>query len=96
MSIQPIETPSSRTVKRTSKQSYLLAIALTSSTLLAGVSAMPMTTQAAGLGDLFGNNQSAAPSKFLPVDEAFQVSSSSTPTKSGTRLAINFDITPKH
>ncbi|WP_286741221.1 protein-disulfide reductase DsbD [Psychrobacter sp. UBA3068] len=96
MSIQPIETPSSRTVKRTSKQSYLLALALTSSTLLAGVSAMPMTTQAAGLGDLFGNNQSAAPSKFLPVDEAFQVSSSSTPTKSGTRLAINFDITPKH
>jgi thiol:disulfide interchange protein DsbD len=96
MSIQPIETPSSRTVKRTSKKSYLLALALTSSTLLAGVSAMPMTTQAAGLGDLFGNNQSAAPSKFLPVDEAFQVSSSSTPTKSGTRLAVNFDITPKH
>jgi len=30
------------------------------------------------------------------VDEAFQVISSSTPTQTGTRLSINFDITPEH
>ena len=55
-----------------------------------------MATQAVGLGALFGNDQSAGQSKFLPVDKAFQVSTSSQPTTSGTRLAINFDITPEH
>ncbi|BFM01741.1 hypothetical protein Psyaliredsea_03880 [Psychrobacter alimentarius] len=53
-------------------------------------------TQAAGLGDLFGKDQSGAKSEFLPVAQAFQVSSSSNAAKSGTRLAINFDITPGH
>ncbi|MDX2373811.1 sulfite exporter TauE/SafE family protein [Psychrobacter sp. PP-21] len=48
------------------------------------------------MSDLFGNSQSDTQSKFLPVDEAFQVISSSTPTQTGTRLSINFDITPEH
>ncbi|WP_201598066.1 protein-disulfide reductase DsbD [Psychrobacter vallis] len=101
MSIQPIEKISSLTVNRRSKNSYLLALALTGSSLLpalvaTGVMATSMTTQAAGLGDLFGNDQSTAQTKFLPVDKAFQVSTSSKATTSGTRLAINFDITPEH
>jgi thiol:disulfide interchange protein DsbD len=54
-----------------------------------------MSTQAAGLGDLFGNKSAAQP-KFLSVDQAFQVSTSSKPANNGTRLAINFDITPEH
>ena len=54
-----------------------------------------MSTQAAGLGDLFGNKSAAQP-KFLSVDQAFQVSTSSKPAANGTRLAINFDITPEH
>ena len=96
MSIQPIEKSSPLTASRSSKKSYLLALAFTSGSLLTGLMATSMTTQAAGLGDLFGNDQSAAQSKFLPVDQAFQVSTSSKPTTSGTRLAINFDITPEH
>ncbi|GHD30561.1 hypothetical protein GCM10016272_11440 [Psychrobacter glaciei] len=55
-----------------------------------------MTVQAAGLSDLFSSDKSAGQSKFLPVNQAFQVSTDSTPTKSGTRLSINFDITPEH
>ena len=55
-----------------------------------------MTTQAAGLGDLFSSNQSAGQSKFLSVDKAFQVTSSSKAVKAGTQLSINFDITPEH
>lgn len=96
MSIQPIEKSSPLTASRSSKKSYLLALAFTSGSLLTGVMATSMTTQAAGLSDLFGNDQSAAQTKFLPVDQAFQVSTSSKPTTSGTRLAINFDITPEH
>jgi len=96
MSIQPIEKSSPLTASRSSKKSYLLALAFTSGSLLTGLMATSMTTQAAGLGDLFGNDQSAAQSKFLPVDQAFQVSTSSKLTTSGTRLAINFDITPEH
>ncbi len=96
MSIQPIEKSSPLTASRSSKKSYLLALAFTSGSLLTGLMTTSMTTQAAGLGDLFGNDQSAAQSKFLPVDQAFQVSTSSKPTTSGTRLAINFDITPEH
>jgi thiol:disulfide interchange protein DsbD len=48
------------------------------------------------LGDLFSSDKSATQPKFLPVNEAFQVSSSSKPTNNGTRLSINFDITPEH
>lgn len=54
-----------------------------------------MTAQAAGLGELFGNNK-AEKSKFLSVDQAFQVDSSTKATSKGTRLAIAFDITPAH
>lgn len=106
MSMQPIKktaalTTKSRAKKSDCKKPYLLALALTGSSLLpalvaTGVLATPMATQAVGLGALFGNDQSAGQSKFLPVDKAFQVSTSSQPTTSGTRLAINFDITPEH
>ncbi|AOY42899.1 thiol:disulfide interchange protein [Psychrobacter sp. AntiMn-1] len=61
-----------------------------------GLTAVPVASQAAGLGDLFSSDKSATQPKFLPVDEAFQVSSSSKPVNNGTRLAINFDITPEH
>ena len=106
MSIKAIEKLSSLTPTHSAKKSYLLAFAMTSSSLFTGLlpiglvatglSAVSMTTQAAGLGDLFGNSKSAASSKFLPVDEAFQVISSTKSTNGGTRLAINFDITPQH
>src|SRR5690606_1882235 len=83
-----------------SKKSCLLAFAFSAGSLLTGLAATgltaaPVASQAAGLGDLFGNKSAAQP-KFLPVNEAFQVSSSSKPTNNGTRLAINFDITPEH
>ena len=94
MSIKTSPQPFSRTAKTLPKKSYVLAFAIASSSLLTGVAAP--TTQAAGLSDLFGNSQSDAQSKFLPVDEAFQVISSSKPTQVGTRLSINFDITPEH
>lgn len=69
------------------------AAALLATSLLAGLTMMP--AQAAGLGELFGNN-SAAQSKFLSVDQAFQVTSSSKATSAGTRFSISFDITPGH
>ena len=94
MSIKASSQPFSRTAKTSPKKSYVLAFAIASSSLLTGLA--PITAQAAGLSDLFGNSQSNAQSKFLPVDEAFQVISSSTPTQTGTRLSINFDITPEH
>ncbi|MGB3110426.1 MAG: protein-disulfide reductase DsbD [Psychrobacter alimentarius] len=106
MSTKSIEKTSSLTANRPSKKSYLLAFALSSSSLLTGLlptafvvtglTATSTMTQAAGLGDLFGKDQSGAKSEFLPVAQAFQVSSSSNAVKSGTRLAINFDITPGH
>lgn len=75
---------------------YLSALVLSASALLAGLSA-PMPAHAAGLGDLFGgSSDSRTQKKFLSVDEAFDVSSSSSPAKAGTRLSINFDITPEH
>ena len=91
-----LEKNAPRKAKHAAKPSYLLTLALSSSMLLTGLSAVSTTTQAAGLNDLFGDTQSGAKSEFLPVDQAFQVSSSSQSTKSGTRLAINFDITPQH
>ncbi|MEN6669847.1 protein-disulfide reductase DsbD [Psychrobacter sp. B38] len=96
-----LEKTAARTAKRASKPSYLLTLAFASSTLLTGVVAtglggLSTTTQAAGLGDLFGDTQGGTQSAFLPVDEAFQVSTSSQAAKTGTRLAINFDITPQH
>ena len=100
MSIKTAKTLSSlktplTTVDRRSKKSYLLAFAIAGSSLFAGLTATTMTTQAAGLGDLFSNNSAEQP-KFLPVDKAFQVTSSSKAAKSGTRLSINFTITPEH
>ena len=100
MSIKTAEKSPSLTENKSSKKSYLLAFALSASSLLTGLTATglvvaPVASQAAGLGDLFGNKSAAQP-KFLPVDQAFQVSSSSKATNNGTRLAINFDITPEH
>lgn len=75
---------------------YLSALVLSASALLVGLS-VPMPAHAAGLGDLFGgSSDSRTQKKFLSVDEAFDVSSSSSPAKAGTRLSINFDITPEH
>ncbi len=54
-----------------------------------------ISVQAAGLNDLF-KNSSSAKSKFLPVDEAFQVVSNTKATSKGTRLSISFEITPGH
>ena len=100
MSLKSAEKSPSLTQNKPSKKSYLLAFAFSAGSLLTGLGAtglmaVPVASQAAGLGDLFGNKSAAQP-KFLPVDEAFQVSSSSKPTNNGTRLSINFDITPEH
>ncbi|WP_201529927.1 protein-disulfide reductase DsbD N-terminal domain-containing protein [Psychrobacter frigidicola] len=92
-----IKTPLTQSAlnKATPKKSYIFALALASISLFTGLMATSMTVQAAGLNDLFGNSQSSA-SKFLSVDQAFQVSSSSKATSTGTRFSINFDITPGH
>lgn len=100
MSFKSAEKSPSLTQNKPSKKSYLLAFAVSAGSLLTGLAAtglmaVPVASQAAGLGDLFGNKSATQP-KFLPVNEAFQVSSSSKPTNNGTRLAINFDITPEH
>ena len=94
MSIKPPQRSQSLTANSQLGKSHLLALAIASSSLLAGLSVTSTTTQAAGLGDLFGSSKSE--SKFLPVDQAFQVSNSITPVDSGTRLSVNFDITPEH
>lgn len=101
MSLKSAEKSPSLTQNKPSKKSYLLAFALSAGSLLTGLAAtglmaVPVASQAAGLGDLFSSDKSATQPKFLPVNEAFQVSSSSKPTNNGTRLAINFDITPEH
>ncbi|MGO2386996.1 MAG: protein-disulfide reductase DsbD N-terminal domain-containing protein, partial [Psychrobacter sp.] len=95
MSIKTSRKSSSSSVSTHSKKARILALAIASGSLLTGLSATS-TVQAAELGDLFGNSESSSKSKFLPVDQAFQVSTNSTPVQSGTRLAINFDITPEH
>lgn len=79
----------------TAKKSYLLALALASSSLVTGI-AVSSTTQAASLGDLFSSDQSAGQKKFLSVDQAFKVSHSSKALDKGTTLSVNFDITPEH
>lgn len=81
--------------KRTSKKSCVLAVTMMSASLMTGLPMISMSAQAAGLGELFGNN-SAGQSKFLPVDKAFQVNSLTKATPKGTRLSITFDITPNH
>lgn len=62
---------------------------------MTGLSLFSMSTQAVGLNDLF-DNSSAGQSKFLPVDQAFQVSTTNKATAKGTRLSITFNITPGH
>ena len=96
MLIKTSQQSPSLTANTHAKKAYVLACVIASGSLLTGLLATSTTAQAAGLGDLFGSSQNTAQSKFLPVDEAFQVSSSSASTKSGTRLSINFDITPEH
>jgi len=101
MSLKSAEKSPSLTQNKPSKKSYLLAFAFSAGSLLTGLAAtgltaVPVASQAAGLGDLFSSDKSATQPKFLPVNEAFQVSSSSKPTNNGTRLSINFDITPEH
>ena len=93
-----IKTATSIINKRLAKKPHVLAIALMSTslmTVLSMTSMMSMSAQAAGLGELFSNNN-AAQSKFLPVDKAFQVDSTSKATSKGTQLSITFDITPGH
>ena len=96
MSVEFSQKPSARSHRTRAKKSYLLAMAIASTSLMSAMTFTSMTAQAASLGDLFSNNKSAGQSKFLPVDQAFQVVSSTKTTATGTRLAINFDITPKH
>lgn len=93
-----IKTATSIINKRLAKKPHLLAMALMRTSLMTGLSMtlmMLMSAQAAGLGELFSNNN-AAQSKFLPVDKAFQVDSISKATSKGTQLSITFDITPGH
>ncbi|WP_201529925.1 protein-disulfide reductase DsbD domain-containing protein [Psychrobacter frigidicola] len=96
MSIKTPTKKSSLTKKTNSKKSYIFALAVASTSLMTGLTATTMTTQAAGLGDLFSSDQSGAQKKFLPVDQAFQVGSTTKAVANGTRLSINFDITPEH
>lgn len=87
---------SNMTSKKTpNKKSSIWALALVSTSLMLGLPTTATTAQAVSLGDLFGNNQSST-QKFLPVGEAFQVGHTTQSTAEGTRLAINFDITPEH
>ncbi|MDN3453036.1 MULTISPECIES: protein-disulfide reductase DsbD domain-containing protein [unclassified Psychrobacter] len=78
-----------------SKNLYKLVLTVASTSLATVLSMTSVSAQAAGLNDLFNNNGSSK-SKFLPVDDAFQVVSSTKATSKGTRLSINFDITPGH
>ncbi|MGP4787941.1 protein-disulfide reductase DsbD N-terminal domain-containing protein [Psychrobacter sp. 1Y11] len=78
-------------IMRTSKITTGLSAIATASVL----SVAAMSTQAAGLNELFGNN-SASKAKFLSVDEAFDVLTDTKASAKGTRLSITFDITPGH
>ena len=90
-----IQTSTSAAIeKRAANKSYVLAFTVMSASLMAGLSMTSMSAQAAGLGELFNNSNTK--SKFLPVDEAFQVVSSTKATSKGTLLSINFNITPGH
>ena len=71
------------------KKSYVMAFAIAGSALTAGLGITSIPSQAAGLGDLFSNDSSTAQPKFLPVEQAFQVTSSSKASANGTRLNVN-------
>ena len=94
MSIKMPNTSPIVLMKPTSINVRAQAFAIISASLVAGLSMMSINAQAAGLNDLFGNT--SVKSKFLPVDEAFQVMSSIKVTAKGTRLSVTFDITPGH
>jgi thiol:disulfide interchange protein DsbD len=92
-----MNTPTLQSVainKRASKF-YAFAFTVASTSLMTVLSMTSISAQAAGLSDLF-NSSNSSQSKFLPVDEAFQVLSSTKATSKGTRLSIMFDITPGH
>lgn len=91
----PIKMPASRIIAFNNRAVKRYAFAITSASLIAALSMTSISTQAAGLSDLF-NSSSSSQSKFLPVDEAFQVLSSAKATSKGTQLSIIFDITPGH
>lgn len=95
MSIKVLASKSAALTELTSKKSCALAFVIATTSLMTGLSMTAMSAQAAGLNDLFSNNN-AAQSKFLPVDKAFQVSSSTKATSKGTQLSIVFNITPGH
>ena len=93
MTIQTFASSHSVTQARAAKPSSLAMLVIMGASVLA----LPTSpSHAEGLGDLFGNDQSSSQSKFLPVDEAFQVSSSTKAVTAGTRMSINFDITSGH
>ena len=96
MSRQSAEPAASFIVNGRSTRSYWLAVTIAATTMLTGVGATTMTTQAAGLGDLFSSDKSGAQQKFLSVDKAFQVGHTTKAVANGTQLSINFDITPEH
>ena len=97
MSIKKTPMKKSFLMPKTTVKTYpFFAIAVASSALLTGLTATTMPTQAASLGDLFSSDQGGAKQKFLSVDKAFQVGSTTKAVTNGTRLAINFDITPEH
>ena len=96
MSLQTPSKNSSVTPSSKKTKSYVLAFALAGGSLLTGLGVTTVGVQAAGLGDLFSNDKSSAQAKFLPVEQAFQVSSSSKADAKGTTLAVNFTITPEH
>lgn len=81
--------------KVSTKNPHVSAAVLASVPLMFGLAAAAIPSHAASLSDLFSSNN-AKQSKFLPVDQAFQVTSSTKATPDGTRLMINFDITPEH
>ncbi|MEN6669846.1 protein-disulfide reductase DsbD N-terminal domain-containing protein [Psychrobacter sp. B38] len=95
MSIHTLIPKSVSTNKSVSKKPTPLALVLLSTSLVVGMSMVTVSAQAAGLNELFGKNN-AAQSKFLPVEEAFQVNTMTKATSKGTRLSIMFDITPGH
>ena len=94
MSIK-IPTLQSVAINKRATKFYALAFTVATTSLMTALSMTSISAQAAGLNELF-NSSSASQSKFLPVDEAFQVTSSTKATSKGTRLSITFDITPGH
>ena len=92
-----IKLPSMRPaaiLKSPSKSLRAKAFSIMGASVMVAMSMTSISAQAASLNDLFGNT--SVKSKFLPVDQAFQVISSTKATAKGTRLSIAFDITPGH